>query len=63
MRLRGRRCNIIVLTVHIPTEDNIDDVKGSFYEKLGRVFDKFPKQHMNILLGDFNSEVSREERQ
>jgi hypothetical protein len=34
--LRGRRCHIIVLNVHAPTEDKTDDVKDSFYEKLGR---------------------------
>jgi hypothetical protein len=36
--------------VHTPTEDNIDDVKDSFYEELEHVFDKFPKYHMKILL-------------
>jgi hypothetical protein len=41
--LRGRWCDIIVLKVHAPTEDKIDDVKGKFYEELERVFDKFPK--------------------
>jgi hypothetical protein len=35
-------------------------VKGSFYEELERVFDKFPKYHMKILLGDFNAKVGRE---
>jgi hypothetical protein len=47
--LRGRWCHIIVLNVHAPTEDKTDDVK-----ELERVFDKFPKYHMKILLGDFN---------
>jgi hypothetical protein len=27
---RGRWCDIIVLNVHVPTEDKIDDVKDSF---------------------------------
>jgi endonuclease/exonuclease/phosphatase family metal-dependent hydrolase len=36
-------------------------VKGSFYEELERVFDKFPKYHMKILLGDFNAKVGRED--
>jgi hypothetical protein len=35
-------------------------MKDSFYEKLERVFDKFPKCHMKILL-DFNANVSRED--
>jgi hypothetical protein len=36
-------------------------VKDSFYEELERVFDKFPKYHMKILLGDFNAKVDRED--
>jgi hypothetical protein len=36
-------------------------VKDSFYEELERVFDKFPKYHMKILLGDVNSKVDRED--
>jgi hypothetical protein len=30
--VRGRWCNIIVLNVHAPTEDKIDDIKDRFYE-------------------------------
>jgi exonuclease III len=59
--LRGRWFHIIVLNVHAPTEDKIDDVKDSFYEELERVFDKFPKYHMKILLGDFNAKVGEED--
>jgi hypothetical protein len=35
--LRGCWCHIIVLIVHVPTEDKTDDVKGSFYKELVRV--------------------------
>jgi hypothetical protein len=59
--LRGRWCHIIVLNVHAPTDDKTDDVKDSLYEELERVFDKFPKYHMKILLGDFNAKVGRED--
>jgi exonuclease III len=58
--LRGRWCDIIVLNVYAPTEDKIDDVKDSFYEEIERIFDKFPKYHMKILLGDFNAKVGGE---
>jgi hypothetical protein len=37
--LKGRWCNIIVLNVYAPTEDNIDDIKDMFYEELEQVFD------------------------
>jgi hypothetical protein len=41
-------------------EDRSDDIKDSFHEELGRVFDQFPRYDMKILLGDFNATVSRE---
>jgi hypothetical protein len=47
--------------VHAPTEDKCDDTKDSFYEELEGVFDQFPKYHMKILLGDFNTKVGRED--
>jgi hypothetical protein len=59
--LRGRWCHIIALNVNAPTEDKTDDVRDSFYEELERVFDKFPKYHMKILLGDFSAKVGRED--
>jgi hypothetical protein len=36
-------------------------VKDSFYEELERVFDKFPKYRMKILLGDVNAKVGKED--
>jgi endonuclease/exonuclease/phosphatase family metal-dependent hydrolase len=53
--LGGRWCHIIVLNVHATTKDKTDEVKDRFYEELECVFDKFPKYHMTILLGDFNA--------
>jgi exonuclease III len=58
--LKGHLCDII-LNVHAPTKDKVDDMKDSFYEELERVFDKFPQYHMKILLGDFNAKVGRED--
>jgi hypothetical protein len=59
--LRGRWCHIIVLNVHAPTEDKTDDAKNIFHEEMQRLFDKFAKYHMKILLGDFNAKVGRED--
>jgi hypothetical protein len=58
--LRGRWFHIIVLNVHASTEDKTGDVKDGFYEELERIFDKFPKYHTKILLGDLNAKVGRE---
>jgi exonuclease III len=56
-----RWCDIIVLNIHATTEDKIDDIKDRFYEELEHVFDKFPKYHRKILLGDFNAKLGRED--
>jgi hypothetical protein len=45
--LRGRWHDIIVLHVHAPAEDKIDDTKDSFYEKLGLVFRNYLIQYEN----------------
>jgi hypothetical protein len=58
--LRGRWCNIIVLNVHAPCEDKGDNVKDSFCEERGRVFDQLPRSDMKILLGHLNAKVGRE---
>jgi hypothetical protein len=36
-------------------------MKDRFYKELERVFGKFPKYHMKILLGYFNAKVGRED--
>jgi hypothetical protein len=38
-----------------------DDVKKSFYEELGHVFDQFPRYQAKSLLGNFNAKVDRED--
>jgi hypothetical protein len=60
--LRGRWCNIIVLNVHVPSEEKSDDSNDSFFEELEQVFFyHFPKYHIKILLGDFNYKLGRDE--
>jgi hypothetical protein len=48
--LRGHLFHIIVLKVHSPTEEKVDEVKDSFCGELECVFDKFPKNHMKMLI-------------
>jgi hypothetical protein len=47
--------------VHARCEIKGDEVKDSFYEELGRVFDQFPWYDMKILFGGFNAKVGRED--
>jgi hypothetical protein len=59
--LRGVWCDIIIVKVQVPIEDKIEDIKDKFYEELEHVFDKFPKNNINILLRDSIAEVGRED--
>jgi hypothetical protein len=59
--LRGRWCNIIVLNVHMSTEEKHDDSENSFNEELEQVFNHFPKYHMKILLGVCNAKLRTED--
>jgi hypothetical protein len=38
--LRGPWCDIIVLNVHVPLENKIDDMKDRFYEEPERLCNK-----------------------
>jgi endonuclease/exonuclease/phosphatase family metal-dependent hydrolase len=58
---RNHWCLIIVLNVHALTEDKIYYAKDSCYKEMERVFDKFPKYYMKILLGNFNAKEGRED--
>jgi hypothetical protein len=55
--LRGQWRNNIPLNVHTPSEDKSEDVKDSFYEELGRVFDQLPRYEVKTSMDDFNAKV------
>jgi hydroxypyruvate isomerase len=57
MVMRGRRCNIIVLNAHAPSEEKSDDSKDGVYEELEQVFDHIPKCHIEILLENINAKT------
>jgi hypothetical protein len=59
--LRGRWCEIIVLDIHAPAEDKIDDMKDRFYKELQCVLDKLTKYHVKIFLRYFDAKVGRED--
>jgi hypothetical protein len=44
-----------------PKEDNIDDVKDSFYKEMECDFDRSLKYHKQMLLGGFNAKMGRED--
>jgi hypothetical protein len=58
---RGFWCDILVLSVHVTTRNNIGDVKNSLYSELDHAFCNFLKHHMEISLGEFSAKVGRQD--
>jgi len=50
---------IVVLNVHVPSQDIYDDSQESFCEELQQLFDQFPKHHIKILLWEFSATLRR----
>ena len=50
----------IVVNVHSPLEGKNDGIKDRFYEEIDRLFEKLPAYRKEILLGDFNAKIGRE---
>ena len=49
-----------MVNVHASSEDKDDDIKGSLYEEIERLFNQLPVYHIKILLGDFSAKLGRE---
>ena len=58
IRIRGKMFNITLICA--PTEDTDENIKGTFYETLERVFDEAPRHDTKIVLGDFNAKIGKE---
>jgi hypothetical protein len=58
--LRGRWCNIMILNVHVLSEEESDVSRDRFYEELEQVFGHFPQYHMKNLLEGFNAKLEKE---
>ncbi|CAN0605143.1 unnamed protein product, partial [Ectocarpus sp. 12 AP-2014] len=60
LRVAARPCDLFIINVYAPTEDNDDDIKDVFYEKLEKVYDDLPNNSIKIILGDLNAQVGKE---
>jgi hypothetical protein len=58
--LKGRWSDIILLNVHAPTENKDYVTEDRFHEELEQSFHQFPRHHMKIVRGYFNTKVERE---
>lgn len=61
LRIRAKPFNISLLNIYAPTEKARDEEKDRFYEKLEEELENIPKEDTQLILGDFNAQIGREE--
>lgn len=61
LRLKGKFQNISLFSVYAPTEDSDDELKDDFYDRLTTAVSKISRHDIIIILGDFNSQIGKED--
>ncbi|GFR66118.1 endonuclease-reverse transcriptase [Elysia marginata] len=57
---RSKNINMNIVQIYAPTNEAQDEEKDAFYDLLQEVMDKLPKKDINILMGDANAKIGRE---
>ena len=50
-----------LINVHAPTEEKDESEKEAFYQKVEETYDSCPSNDINIVLGDWNAKVGKED--
>jgi hypothetical protein len=61
LRVRGKFNNTTMICAHAPTEENDDESKETFYEKLDQIYHRAPAHDTKIMIGDLNAKIGQEE--
>lgn len=60
VRLKTKFRNMTIIQVYAPTEDKDDETKEKFYGQLSNVLAKTGKSDIQLVMGDFNAKVGKE---
>lgn len=65
IRIKGRFNKITIISAYAPTEDNKEENKDEFYNKLAEICERTSKHDtliaVDLLAGDFNAKIGRED--
>jgi exonuclease III len=60
LRIAGRFLHYNLINVNGPTEDSDEEEKENFYDVLNKVYKKYPRHDVKIILGDMNAQVGKD---
>lgn len=49
--------NLYVSLICAPIEENVGDTKKMLYERLVKIYDRYPSHTINFVIGDFNAKT------
>jgi len=61
IRFRGKYRNYSIINDHSPIEDKDDEENDTFYLELEAVYSQCPRHDIQMVLGDFNAKLGKEE--
>lgn len=56
-----KNTKMTVVNLHAPTEEKEEEQKDTFYEELENVLDKLPRNNIQIVIGDVNAKIGKED--
>jgi len=59
VRINGKFYNTTIVNIYAPTESVNEEQKEQFYEDLNRCCDQIPKHDAQLILGDFNAKIEK----
>lgn len=57
--VKGRLFDVIILNYYALTEDDDDDIKSIFYDRIEQVYDNALSYAIKIMVGNFNANLVR----
>jgi exonuclease III len=60
LRIKDTHNSITLINIYAPTEDQTEETKKQFHDKLQHLLDKTPKNNTIIILGDVNVQLGKE---
>ena len=61
-KTKKRNIRLNVILCYAPTNDKTEEDKDRFYEELGDILDGMSDKDINILMGDFNAKIGKDNK-